>query len=104
MAKTKDPYGRNTSTVYRRKCHKLKFGPNGSVCFRGCGVAIDVNLPATEANSPWYWTGEHDPPLSEGGDLVKDLVGGSHRKCNSRYGRQMQMAAQATNIERSREW
>jgi hypothetical protein len=109
MTKTKDPYGRNTSTVYRRKIKELKESAIGHICVicvdEGRDPFINVSLPPSEANSPEYWTAEHDPPLSEGGDLIKDIRGPAHRRCNSFLGRQLQLAtAIGGAIERSRDW
>jgi hypothetical protein len=104
MTKTKDPYGRNTSTVYRRKIKALKESAQGAICCR-CGGEIDRSLPPTEANSPEYWTADHEPSLVEGGDLIKDIKGPAHRRCNSQFGRALQLTLQAAGtVELSRAW
>ena len=110
MTKTKDPYGRTTSTVFRRKCKELKQSAKGGVCCI-CGKNIDRSLPVSYAHSnvyaEWaaYWSVEHEPALSEGGDLIKDIKGPAHQGCNSDLGRVLQAAQIADGvIERSRDW
>ena len=106
MVKAKDPYGRNTSTVFRRKCKELKQSAQGSVCCI-CFEFIDRSLPPELSNTPDYWTVEHDPPLSQGGHLIKDIKGPAHRRCNSVLGRQLQLANTVATIgddPASREW
>lgn len=102
--KTKDLYGRNRSSVFRRKCAELKAKPEGRICVL-CQGEIDVSMPPQMYNDPGYWTAQHDPPLSAGGDLIKDLIGGAHRGCNSAEGRAMQLQrADGWIHETSRQW
>ena len=107
MTKTKDPYGRNTSTVYRRKCRELKNSAKGKVCCI-CNRAIDTSLPPEAAHDPvlWaeYWSAEHDPPLSQGGKLL-NIKGPAHQGCNSDLGRRLQAATATIGvIEHSVSW